>query len=167
MKNTKNNEKLNAENQKKMKNKVLKTTKLYDLRYRGYFVFKGTQMDCIKYLMEEEDKNVCICFSSGGYSLYPLLDEDYVEAEPLTRNDKQSSVDLFIDQLEEMGKAYEENQGGRTINISIDISDYMELKVQAKAMHKKEIIKFGCLLTQAPQHIIEEAYNETFGGGEQ
>jgi len=38
---------------------------------------------------------------------------------------------------------------------------------QAKAMHKQEIIKFGCLLTQAPQHIIEEAYNETYGGGEQ
>ena len=50
------------------------------------------------------------------------------------RNDKQSSIDLFIDQLEEKGNAYEENEGGRTINISIDISDYMELKIQAKEM---------------------------------
>ena len=49
-------------------------------------------------------------------------------------NNKQSSVDLFIDQLEEKGNAYEENEGGRTINISIDISDYMELKIQAKEM---------------------------------
>ena len=54
-------------------------------------------------------------------------------------NEKQSSIDLFIDQLEEKGNAYEENEGGRTINISIDISDYMELKIQAKAMHKEEI----------------------------
>ena len=42
-----------------------------------------------------------------------------------------------------------------------------EILEQAKEMEKQEIIKFGCLLTQAPQHIIEEAYNETFGGGEQ
>jgi hypothetical protein len=53
-------------------------------------------------------------------------------------NNKQSSVDLFIEQLEEKGKAYEENEGGRTINISIDISDYMELKVQAKEMEKQQ-----------------------------
>jgi hypothetical protein len=85
----------------------------------------------------------------------------------MTNNKQQTAVELFIEELEEKGKAYEENQVVRTINISIDISDYMELKVQAKAMHKQEIIKFGCLLTQAPQHIIEEAYNETYGGGEQ
>ncbi len=42
-----------------------------------------------------------------------------------------------------------------------------EILEQAKEMHKQEMIKFGCLLTQAPQHIIEEAYNETYGGGEQ
>jgi hypothetical protein len=53
-------------------------------------------------------------------------------------NNKQSSVDLFIEQLEEKGKAYEENEGGRTINISIDISDYMELKIQAKEMDKEQ-----------------------------
>ena len=38
---------------------------------------------------------------------------------------------------------------------------------QAKEMEKKIMIKFGSLLTQAPKHIIEEAYNETYGGGEQ
>ena len=53
-------------------------------------------------------------------------------------NNKQSSIDLFIDQLEEKGNAYEENEGGRTINISIDISDYMELKIQAKEMEKQQ-----------------------------
>lgn len=64
-----------------MENKLSKATKSYDLRYRGYPIFSGTQMDCIKYLMEEEDKNVSICFSSGGYSLYPLMDEEYAEKE--------------------------------------------------------------------------------------
>jgi len=61
-----------------MENKLSRATKSYDLRYRGYPVFSGTQMDCVNYLIEEEDKNVCICFSSGGYSLYPL---DCVEAD--------------------------------------------------------------------------------------
>jgi len=54
-------------------------------------------------------------------------------------NNKQSSIELFIEQLEEKGNAYEENEGGRTINISIDISDYMELKIQAFEMHNHEI----------------------------
>jgi len=80
----------------------------------------------------------------------------------MSNSKKQTAVDLFIEELEEKGKAYEENQVVRTINICIDVSDYMELKQQAKAMHKEEMIKFGCLLTQAPQHIIEEAYNETY-----
>ena len=54
-------------------------------------------------------------------------------------NNKQSSIDLFIDQLEEKGNAYEETIGVRTVNICIDVSDYMELKQQAKAMHQEEI----------------------------
>jgi hypothetical protein len=54
--------------------------------------------------------------------------------------DKQiCSVEWFIEQLEEKGKAYEENQVVRTINICIDVSDYMELKVQAKQMNRNEI----------------------------
>ena len=54
--------------------------------------------------------------------------------------DKQiCSVEWFIEQLEEKGKAYEENQVVRTINICIDVSDYMELKQQAKQMNRNEI----------------------------
>lgn len=83
-------------------------------------------------------------------------------------NNKQSSIDLFIDQLEEKGKAYEENEGGRTINISIDISDYMELKIQAKAMHKSEIIwAHGIKMKGVNNHKCvsgEQYYNETYGG---
>ena len=84
------------------------------------------------------------------------------------RNDKQSSIDLFIDQLEEKGNAYEENEGGRTINISIDISDYMELKIQAKAMHKEEIINahtIGYVIGGGNGYIHEpkQYYNEHYG----
>jgi len=52
----------------------------------------------------------------------------------MTNNKQQTAVELFIEELEEKGKAYEENQVVRTINICIDVSDYMELKVQAKEM---------------------------------
>jgi hypothetical protein len=52
----------------------------------------------------------------------------------MTNNKQQTAVEWFIEELEEKGKAYEENQVVRTINICIDVSDYMELKVQAKEM---------------------------------
>ena len=77
-------------------------------------------------------------------------------------NNKQGSVEWFIDQLEEKGDAWE-NVSIRRVNISIDVSEYMELKTKAKAMHKEEIKKsyttgFGANLYQA-----EHYYNETFG----
>jgi len=56
----------------------------------------------------------------------------------MTNNKQQTAVELFIEELEEKGKAYEENQVVRTINISIDVSDYMELKVQAQEMEKEQ-----------------------------
>ena len=52
-------------------------------------------------------------------------------------NNKQNSVEWFIDQLEEKGDAWE-NVSIRRVNISIDVSEYMELKTKAKAMHKEE-----------------------------
>jgi hypothetical protein len=58
----------------------------------------------------------------------------------MTNNKQQTAVDLFIEELEEKGKAYEENQVVRTINICIDVSDYMELKQQANERHKQQII---------------------------
>lgn len=85
-------------------------------------------------------------------------------------NNKQSSIELFIEQLEEKGKAYEETVGVRTVNICIDVSDYMELKQQARAMHKKEMVDFttdwhhngllslGVLVSTS----VEEHYNKTF-----
>jgi hypothetical protein len=77
-------------------------------------------------------------------------------------NNKQSSVELFIEQLEEKGKAYEENQVVRTINICIDVSDYMELKVQAQAMHKKEIVDAYYVDNEKNEGF--EYYNAKFGG---
>ena len=57
----------------------------------------------------------------------------------MTNNKQQTAVELFIEELERKGKAYEENQVVRTINICIDVSDYMELKIQAKQMNRNEI----------------------------
>ena len=58
----------------------------------------------------------------------------------MTNNKQQTAVEWFIEELEEKGKAYEENQVVRTINICIDVSDYMELKQQANERHKQQII---------------------------
>jgi hypothetical protein len=81
----------------------------------------------------------------------------------MSNNKQQTQLEWFIEQLEEKGDL-RETPSIRNIQLNIDTSDYMELKQKAKQMHKQEMIKFGCLLTQAPQHIIEEAYNETYGG---
>jgi hypothetical protein len=56
----------------------------------------------------------------------------------MSNNKQQTELEWFIEQLEEKGKAYEENQVVRTINICIDVSDYMELKVQAQEMEKQQ-----------------------------
>jgi LmbE family N-acetylglucosaminyl deacetylase len=84
-------------------------------------------------------------------------------------NNKQSSIELFIEQLEEKGNAYEEAVGVRTVNICIDVSDYMELKQQAKAMHKEQCVDFAekavrMVLDEDVQNpvSINQLYNETF-----
>ena len=80
-------------------------------------------------------------------------------------NNKQSSIELFIDQLEEKGKAYEETVGVRTVNICIDVSDYMELKQQAKAMHKEEIEStYDDAIMKGRHEDGVEYYKEKFGG---
>jgi hypothetical protein len=88
-------------------------------------------------------------------------------------NNKQSSVDLFIEQLEEKGGAWE-NVSIRRVQISIDVSDYMELKVQAKEMEKEQIKNAfcngdntDCTSEQNIEEFAEQYYNETYGGGEQ
>jgi len=74
---------------------------------------------------------------------------------------KQTAVDWFIEQLEQKGDA-SENLYVRRVQISIDTSDYLELKRQAKQMEKEQIMdahyapKYGCF--------NEEYYKETYGG---
>jgi hypothetical protein len=67
----------------------------------------------------------------------------------MTNNKQQTTVEWLVQEM---------------LKPNLSMKEILE---QAKEMHKEEMIKFGCLLTQAPQHIIEEAYNETYGGGEQ
>jgi len=74
---------------------------------------------------------------------------------------KQTAVDWFIEQLEQKGDA-SENLYVRRVQISIDTSDYLKLKRQAKQMEKEQIMdahyapKYGCF--------NEEYYKETYGG---
>lgn len=84
-------------------------------------------------------------------------------------NNKQSSIELFIEQLEKKGGAWE-NVSIRRVQISIDVSEYMELKTKAKAMHKEEITDAhttGYVIGGGNGDIYEpkQYYNETFGGG--
>jgi hypothetical protein len=50
---------------------------------------------------------------------------------------KMTAVQWFIEQLEEKGVAYE-NVSFRKIQISIDVSEYLDLKRQAKEMEKEQ-----------------------------
>jgi len=74
---------------------------------------------------------------------------------------KMTAVDWFIEQLEQKGDA-SENVSIRRIQISIDVSDYLDLKRQAKQMEKEQIMdghyapKYGCF--------NKDYYNETYGG---
>jgi hypothetical protein len=91
----------------------------------------------------------------------------------MTNNKQQTPLEWFIEELEEKGKAYEENQVVRTINICIDVSDYMELKVQAQEMERQRMIEFTNEWFEEYQCGLdnfknpEKYYNETYGGGEQ
>ena len=81
-------------------------------------------------------------------------------------NNKQSSINLFIEQLEEKGGAWE-NVSIRRVQISIDVSEYMELKTKAKAMHKEEIINatiYGDRFEGCYGLDSEQYYNRTYGG---
>ena len=54
-------------------------------------------------------------------------------------NKHQTALELFIEELEYKGDL-RETPSIRNIQLNIDTSDYMELKVQAKEMEKKQII---------------------------
>jgi hypothetical protein len=81
-------------------------------------------------------------------------------------NKKQTAIQWFIEQLEEKGVAYE-NVSFRKIQISIDTSDYLELKRQALQMEKEQIkdaCKKGYGSTAIYRNKLSEDYfNETYG----
>jgi hypothetical protein len=78
-------------------------------------------------------------------------------------SNKMTSVQWFIEQLEEKGVAYE-NVSFRKIQISIDVSDYLELKRQAKQMGKEQIKEAYNYGQQIPPFIYaEQYYEQTYG----
>jgi hypothetical protein len=80
----------------------------------------------------------------------------------MTNNKQQTAVDSIIELCQELLANH------YSISHDAVCSEVIKFcQEQAKQIHKEEMIKFGCLLTQSPQHIIEEAYNETYGRGEQ
>jgi hypothetical protein len=68
----------------------------------------------------------------------------------MTNNKQQTAVEWLVDQLE---KHY----------VFQDIKNTTAF-LQAKEMEKERMIEFGCLLTFESKHIIEEDYNEIYGG---
>jgi hypothetical protein len=59
-----------------------------------------------------------------------------------------TTVERFIEQLEEQGNAWENVSMG-TINISINVDEYLKLKEQAKEMEKEQMIEFACQVAEA------------------
>ena len=60
---------------------------------------------------------------------------------------QQTAIDEFIEQLEQKGGAWE-NANINRIQISIDVNEYLELKRQAKEIHKEQITNsfdWGCI----------------------
>jgi hypothetical protein len=61
---------------------------------------------------------------------------------------KQTAVEQFIEQLEKQGDSWENVSMG-TINISIKVEDYLQLKKQAKEMENEQMINYHT-------HLIEK-----------
>jgi hypothetical protein len=89
--------------------------------------------------------------------------------KPMTNNKQQTALEWFIEELEYKGDL-RETPSIRNIQLNIDTSDYMELKVQAKAMHKEATLK---LYYAYEDYVLREEgiiktfgqfYNETYGG---
>jgi len=100
----------------------------------------------------------------------------FINDKRMTNNKQQTAVEWFIEELEYKGDL-RETPSIRNIQLNIDTSDYMELKVQAKEMEKEQIISFGnyCIkqieVSEAGELLMvlkpEDLYNETYGGGKQ
>jgi hypothetical protein len=81
-------------------------------------------------------------------------------------SNKMTAVQWFIEQLEQKGDAWE-NVSIRRVQISIDTSDYLELKRQAKQMEKeKQKYFFDCgrQYQLTGEGTFKEVWDETYGG---
>jgi hypothetical protein len=91
-------------------------------------------------------------------------------------NKQQTPLEWFIEQLEEKGDL-RETPSIRNVQLNIDTSDYMELKIKAKEMEKERMVDFAnncvkqievsdtceLLMVESPKDL----YQQTYGGGEQ
>ena len=91
----------------------------------------------------------------------------------MTNNKQQTAVEWFIEQLEYKGDL-RETPSIRNIQLNIDTSDYMELKVQAKEMEKERMIDFAnncikqievsdtceLLMVESPKDLYEQTYGD-------
>lgn len=77
---------------------------------------------------------------------------------------KQTAVEWLLDQLEQKGDM-RETPSIRNLQLNIDISDYLDLKRQAKAMEKEQINK-ACYdgYYKEDEKYTYEYYNQTYGG---
>jgi hypothetical protein len=79
---------------------------------------------------------------------------------------KMTAVEWFIEQLEQKGDA-SENLYVRRVQISVDVSDYLDLKRQAKQMEKEQIMdawEDGVRSDNGFFGTFEQYYKETYGG---
>lgn len=77
-------------------------------------------------------------------------------------NKQQTAVEWLIYEIESKGDAWE-NASIKKIQISIDASEYAELKAQAKELEKQQIENaFENGMNAVNIHNLEQYYNETF-----
>jgi hypothetical protein len=69
-----------------------------------------------------------------------------------------TSIEWLIDQLEQKGDM-RETPSIRNLQLNIDTSDYLELKRQAKEMHKQELVNFYYTKSRKT---FEEFFEKTF-----
>jgi len=84
----------------------------------------------------------------------------------MTNNKQQTAVEWFIEELEYKGDL-RETPSIRNIQLNIDTSDYMELKVQAKEIEKERMIKFCIDWFISREMNIREYYEQTYGDDKQ
>jgi len=94
----------------------------------------------------------------------------------MTNNKQQTAVEWFIEELEYKGDL-RETPSIRNIQLNIDTSDYMELKVQAQEMENEKHERFNKFLNDEKELGIADLktieriqwyyntyFNETYGG---